>query len=64
MKYNREKYVEALRAQVEQNIFFHSLALEACLAGIYDYLAANDQLGGDEPARAGRTWLCAQIRTD
>jgi len=43
MAYDREKYAEAVKAQVEQNIFYHSLALEACLAGIYDYLKDNNQ---------------------
>jgi len=38
MAYDRQKYLEALKAQVEENIFSHSLALEACMAGIYDYL--------------------------
>jgi predicted hydrolase (HD superfamily) len=49
MNFDREKYIEALRAQVEQNIFYHSLALEVCMGGIFDYLKENNQLGEDEP---------------
>ncbi len=42
--------------------FYHSLALEACLAGIYDYLAANGQLGENEPER--NEWLAAGLLHD
>jgi len=54
MAYDRQKYLEALKAQVEENIFSHSLALEACMAGIYDYLQGQgkpfDQAQGKLPA--------------
>lgn len=62
MEYNREKYIEAARINLEQNIFYHSLALEACLAGIYDYLRENNQLNSDEPAR--EDWLAAGLLHD
>ena len=51
MKYDREKYLEVVKAQVEQNIFYHSLALEACMAGIFDFLQSRDQLSGNESDR-------------
>lgn len=62
MKYEREKYIEAVKAQVEQNIFYHSLALEACMAGIYDYLKSNNQLDGSEPVM--EDWLAAGLLHD
>ena len=62
MQYDRKKYIEAIHAQLEQNIFYHSLALEACMAGIYEYLMANDQLGGNEPGR--EDWLAAGLLHD
>jgi len=62
MKYDREKYLEAIKAQLEQNIFYHSLALEACMAGIFDYLKANNQLSGNEPERDD--WLLAGLLHD
>ncbi len=41
---DRNKYIDALKKQLELNIFNHSLALEACMAGLYDYFAQNNQL--------------------
>ena len=48
---DRQKYYDAVKANLETNIFYHSLALEACLGGIYDYLKLNNQLGAEEPSR-------------
>jgi len=62
MEYNREKYIEAIRIQLEQNIFYHSLALEACMAGIYDYLKTNNQLNPDNPEK--EDWLAAGLLHD
>jgi predicted hydrolase (HD superfamily) len=45
---NREEHLKALRSQVEPNIANHSLALEACMSGIYDYLQSSNQLGSNE----------------
>lgn len=39
---DREKYLQAVKSQLEPNIFFHSLALETCMAGLYDYFAQNN----------------------
>ena len=41
---DRQKYLDALKKQLELNIFNHSLALEACMAGLYDYFSQNNQL--------------------
>lgn len=49
--YNRQPYLEALRSLLEPNILNHSLALEACMAGIYDYLSSNGQLDEREPSK-------------
>lgn len=34
---DRQKYIDALKNQLEDNVFKHSLALEACMGGLYDY---------------------------
>jgi putative nucleotidyltransferase with HDIG domain len=39
---NRQDYLNAVKSQLEQNIFYHSLALEACMGGLFDYLKPND----------------------
>lgn len=62
MIYDRQKYLEAVKAQLEPNIFYHSLALEACLAGLYDYLNAQGHLGENEPGR--EDWLLAGLVHD
>jgi len=59
---NRQKYLEAVKAQLEPNIFKHSLGLEACMGGIYDYLLKNNQLTKDEPKR--EDWLLAGLIHD
>ncbi len=62
MSFDRQKYFEAVKAQLETNIFYHSLALEACLAGLYDYLSVQGQLGESEPGR--EEWLLAGLVHD
>lgn len=62
MNYQREKYYQAVKQQLEENIFFHSLALEACLSGIYDYLETIGQLGPSESAK--EDWLIAGLIHD
>lgn len=47
-QFDRQQYFDAVKNSLEQNIFYHSLALEACMGGIYDYLKENNQLGDDE----------------
>lgn len=48
---DRQKYLDAVKSNLETNIFYHSLALEACMLGLYDYLQSNNQLDGSEPTR-------------
>jgi predicted hydrolase (HD superfamily) len=62
MEYNRGKYLEALKSKLENNIFFHSLALEACMGGIYDYIASQKRIGKDEAPR--EEWLLAGLAHD
>lgn len=49
--YNRKQYLKVVQSQLEPNIFNHSLALEACMTGVYDYLQSQGQLGADEPSK-------------
>ena len=45
---DRQDYLDALKNSLEPNIVSHSLVLESCMAGIYDYLSKNDLLKSDE----------------
>ena len=64
MEYEREKYLRAAESQLKNDkyTFPHSLELEACMGGIYDYLQAQSRLGSDEPAR--QDWLLAGLVHD
>jgi predicted hydrolase (HD superfamily) len=62
---NRQKYLMAVKAQLEPNIFKHSLALEACMGGIYDYLLSINgfgELASLEPKK--EDWLLAGLIHD
>ncbi len=59
---NREKFAAAVQQQLEPNIYKHSLALEACMAGLYDYFAVNNLLGANEPPK--EEWLLAGLVHD
>lgn len=48
MTYDRQKYLEAVKSELETNIFYHSLALEACMGGIFDYLKSQNQIDADD----------------
>lgn len=48
---DRPKYFNAVKANLEDNIFRHSLALEACMLGLYNYFKSNDLLSDNEPTR-------------
>ena len=61
-KMDRQKYYEAVKANLETNIFYHSLALEACMGGIYDYLESQGELGEGDPTR--RDWTLAGLIHD
>jgi len=58
----REEIYQAAKNNLEQNIFYHSLALEACLAGIYDYLQGQGELGPADPPKGD--WLLAGLAHD
>lgn len=62
MPSNRDQYLQAIKAQLETNIFYHSLALEACMAGIYDYLKSLNQLSENDPPKAD--WTLAGLIHD
>lgn len=62
MIYDRQKYLDAVKKQLETNVFNHTLSVEACMGGIYDYLKSNSQLGADELSR--EEWLWAGLVHD
>lgn len=59
---DRQKYLDALKQQLEPNIFFHSLALEACMGTLYDYFSTNHQLTNNEPPKDD--WMLAGLIHD
>lgn len=44
----RDQFETAVKAELEPNIFNHSLAVEACMGAIYDYCKEKNLLGDDE----------------
>ncbi|OQA04317.1 MAG: hypothetical protein BWY68_00401 [bacterium ADurb.Bin400] len=62
MKYDRDQYVKILGEHLEPNILNHSLALEACMGGLYDHFESTGQLGPDEPQK--EDWLLAGLLHD
>lgn len=58
----REKYLNAVRKQLDDKIFTHSLALEACMGGLYDFFRDNNQLSSSEPNR--EEWTLAGLIHD
>jgi predicted hydrolase (HD superfamily) len=59
---DRQKYYDAVKSQLETNIFYHSLALEACMVGLYDYFQANSLLSPNDPPK--EDWLLAGLLHD
>lgn len=59
---DRQKYLEAVKKQLEPNIFRHSLALEACMEGIHDYLLSINELTSSEPKL--EDWVLAGLIHD
>lgn len=58
MQYDREEYANAVKSELKKNIYYHSLAVEACMSGLYGYLEEHGQLSDnklskDEWALAG-----------
>jgi len=62
MTYDRQKYLEAIKSQLEPNIVNHSLAVEACMSGVYDYLQSLGQLDINELPK--EDWLLAGLIHD
>jgi len=42
MNMDRAIYLKAVQNQLDKNIFYHSLALEACMGGLFEYLKPNE----------------------
>ncbi|MFH0979885.1 MAG: HD domain-containing protein [Candidatus Roizmanbacteria bacterium] len=59
---DRQKFYEVAKQQLETNIFYHSLALEACMGGLYDYLLTNNGLTNGEPKK--EDWMLAGLIHD
>jgi len=59
---DRQKYLTAVKNSLETNIFYHSLALEACMGGIYDYLKNNNLLNSSELPK--EDWMLAGLIHD
>jgi len=73
MNQDLQIYRDLAKSLLETNIYYHSLALEACMGAIYDFIYKNDVKGrdvacyvstldSDEPARSD--WLLAGIIHD
>jgi predicted hydrolase (HD superfamily) len=58
----RKDFVAALEKQLEPNIIRHSFAVEACMGGLYDYLASQGRITPTEPVR--EDWLLAGLIHD
>lgn len=57
-----DHYRKAVQAQLDEKIFAHSLALEACMGGLYDYFHSNNLLKEDEPSK--EDWMAAGLVHD
>jgi len=58
----KEKYTEAIRKQLDDKIYAHSLALSACMEGLYDYFAENGILTDQDPPK--EDWSIAGLIHD
>ena len=57
-----EEYLSAVKSQLDEKIFIHSLALQACMGGLYDYFSSKNLLSTDEPKKDD--WLLAGLIHD
>lgn len=48
---DHQKFKDAVKQNLENNIYNHSLSLEACMLGLYDYFKSNNLLDVSEPTR-------------
>ena len=62
MPFDRQKYLQAVKGQLDSNIFNHSLSVEACMGGVYDYLQSQGSLSSDEPQK--EDWQLAGLIHD
>lgn len=60
--HDRQLFAAASKAELEPNIYCHSLALEACMGGLYDQLSAAGQLSADDEPR--EEWTLAGLIHD
>lgn len=58
---DRQIFKNAVEKTLEKNIYFHSLALESCMGGIYDFLKENNQLENEPPKDE---WMLAGLIHD
>lgn len=57
-----DQYLSTVKSQLEPNILAHSLALQACMSGVYDYLSSIGSLKADE--RPKEEWELAGLIHD
>lgn len=57
-----DTFLPILKIQLEEKIFLHSLALEACMGGLFDYFDSNRLLSQNEPQK--EDWLLAGLIHD
>lgn len=57
-----ESYLSATKTQLDEKIFAHSLALQACMGGLYDYFSSQNLLSPNEPSK--EDWLLAGLIHD
>lgn len=57
-----DKYYSATKTQLDEKIFTHSLALQACMGALYDYFSEKNLLAVDEPKK--EDWLLAGLVHD
>ncbi len=48
---DRTSYLTAVKSRLDTNIYYHSLALEACMNGLYDYFSQHNLLSASEPTK-------------
>ncbi len=59
---DRKEYLKAVEEELEPNIAKHSLALEACMGGLYDYFKDKSELSDSEPIK--EDWTLAGLIHD
>jgi len=62
MDFPRQSYINAVKTQLEPNIFKHSLCVEACMGALYDYFQSQNLLDTNEPKR--EEWTLAGLIHD